>query len=56
MLDELPIGILKGISGSLYVSENGKKTLQMTADGNDKIIDIVDFSFNVPLPTRYLPN
>ncbi len=49
MLDELPIGILKGIrSSSLYVSENGKKTLQMTADGNDKIIDIADFSFNVP--------
>lgn len=49
MLDELQIVILKGMrSGSLYVSENGKKSLQMTADGNDKIIDIIDFSFNVP--------
>ncbi|MGH9998285.1 MAG: hypothetical protein ACRD90_00260 [Nitrosopumilaceae archaeon] len=49
MLDDLPIEILKGMKkGTLYVSEKGKKSLQMTADGNDKIIDIVDFSFNVP--------
>lgn len=49
MLDEFSIELLKGIrSGSLHVSENGKKSLQMIADGNDKIIDIVDLSFNVP--------
>lgn len=49
MLDELSLQLIKGItSGSLYVSENGKKSLQMTADRNDKIIDIIDFSFNTP--------
>ena len=49
MLDELSIQLIKGIkSGTLYVSENGKKSLQMTADGNNKIIDIIDFSFNTP--------
>lgn len=49
MLDELSVKLLKGItSGRLYVSENGKQSLQIAADGNDKIIDIVDFSFNIP--------
>ncbi len=49
MLDELSLQLIKGIkSGTLYVSENGKKSLQMIADGNDKIIDIIDFSFNTP--------
>lgn len=49
MLDELPLKLLQGIrTGSLHVSENGKKSLQVIADGNDKIVDIVDFSFNTP--------
>ncbi|MGQ0638070.1 MAG: hypothetical protein ACT4N1_01730 [Nitrososphaerota archaeon] len=49
MLDELSLKLIKGIrTGSLYVSENGTKSLQIVADGNDKIIDIIDFSFNTP--------
>ena len=49
MLDELSLKLLKGIkAGSLHVSENGKKSLQVVADGNDKIIDIIDFSSNIP--------
>ncbi len=49
MLDELSLKLIKGIrSSSLYVSENGTKSLQIVADGNDKIIDIIDFSFNTP--------
>lgn len=49
MLDELSLKLLKGIkTGTLYVSENGKKSLQIVADGNDKIIDIIDLSSNIP--------
>lgn len=49
MLDELSLKLIKGIkTGSLYVSENGTRSLQIVADGNDKIIDITDFSFNTP--------
>jgi len=49
MLDELSLKLIKGIkTGSLYVSENGTRSLQIIADGNDKIIDITDFSFNTP--------
>ena len=49
MLDGLSLKLLQGIrTGSLYVSENGKKSLKIIADGNEKIIDIIDFSFNTP--------
>lgn len=49
MLGELSLKLIKGIkTGSLYVSENGTRSLQIVADGNDKIIDITDFSFNTP--------
>lgn len=49
MLDELSLKLIQGIkTGSLYVSENGKKSLQIIADGNDKIIDIIDFFSNIP--------
>ena len=49
MLDELSLKLIKGIrTGSLYVSENGKKSLQIVADGNEKIVDIIDFSSNIP--------
>jgi len=49
MLDELSLKLLKGIkTGSLHVSENGKNSLKIVADGNDKIIDIIDFSSNIP--------
>ena len=49
MLDELSLKLIKGIkTGSLYVSENGKKSLQIVADGDEKIVDIIDFSSNIP--------
>ena len=49
MLDELSLKLIKGIkAGSLYVSENGKKSLQIVADGDEKIVDIIDFSSNIP--------
>jgi hypothetical protein len=50
MLNEISVQLLKGMrTGSLSISENGKKSLQMFVDRSDKIIDIIDFSFNTSM-------
>lgn len=50
MTSKFPVKLLRALkSGSLKISEDGKKFLELTSHSNKKIINITDFSFNIPI-------